>query len=218
MADAQAGRVRGPYRNGIKRRQDIIASAAKVFGEYGYAGGSLRQVAKRVGVTPAALTRHFPDKESLLVAVLQYWDSENDRLMPRDLHGIARVKQMPESARHHTHDRGLVEMFLTISAEASNPVHPLHDFVQRRYDRVLSAMIVELTWARDAGEVLPTLTDEHIVRDVKAAYALMDGIQLQWLLNPDWDLVSAFRAALGHFIEVWTGAPVTWDDAKVVEF
>ncbi len=43
--------TRGPYRNGIRRRREIIESAAKVFGQFGYAGGSLRNTVPQQSVT-----------------------------------------------------------------------------------------------------------------------------------------------------------------------
>lgn len=202
--------TRGPYRNGIRRRREIIESAARVFGKYGYAGGSLRQIATEVGVTPAALARHFDSKEGLLMAVLDYWDEENDRHMPKSLHGLTRFKQLLNSVRHHMEDRGLIEMFLTVSSEASNPSHPAHDFVRRRYERVIGVGIAELTRAREDGEVL-WMSDEEISMEVRGVYSLMDGVQLQWLLDSSMDLEGTFRRCLGATLERWTGGkPVEW--------
>ena len=54
---------RGPYRTGIRRREQIIDAATAVFAEYGYAGGSVRTIAERVGVSPASLLQHFGSKK-----------------------------------------------------------------------------------------------------------------------------------------------------------
>ncbi len=211
MTTSPAARARGPYRNGIRRRREIIEAAAKVFGQYGYAGGSLRQIAQDVGVTPAALARHFESKEGLLIAVLEHWDEENDKFSPPSLHGLDRFKNMIRSIRSHMQDRGLIEMFLTIAAEASNPHHPLHTFIQRRYERVVRHAVVELTRARDAGEVR-WMSDEEILMEVRGVYSLMDGIQLQWLLDPTMDLEGTFKRCLGDIISKWTGVPTRWDE------
>ena len=45
-------RSRGPYRTGVRRREQIVAAATAVFAEYGYAGGSVRTIADRIGVSP----------------------------------------------------------------------------------------------------------------------------------------------------------------------
>ena len=65
--------ARGPYRNGVKRRREIVMAAALAFGQYGYHGASLRQIADQVGTTNATLIAYFGSKEGLLVAVLEHW-------------------------------------------------------------------------------------------------------------------------------------------------
>lgn len=203
--------VRGPYRKGIKRRQEIIEAAARIFGERGYAAGSLRQIAADVGVTPAAITRHFLDKEELLMAVLELWDAESEALMPADMSGLDRFLCLPRLVVQHEKDRGLIELFLTIGAEATNPSHPASEFMSRRYERVVADGVADLRHARDRGETLP-LSDAEIDAEVRGVFALMDGIQLQWLLDPSMDVVGAFRALLGPIIRRWTGTDPVWMD------
>src|ERR1700722_3397963 len=67
---------RGPYQKGIRRRREIVDAASRIFARYGY-GGSLRQIANDVGVTPAALARHFGNKYGLLQAVLTHWEDDD---------------------------------------------------------------------------------------------------------------------------------------------
>jgi AcrR family transcriptional regulator len=51
-------------------RQRILATADALFLERGYAGTSVQQIAKRVGITPAALYWHFENKEAIFATVL----------------------------------------------------------------------------------------------------------------------------------------------------
>ena len=113
---------RGPYKNGIKRRREILESAARVFALHGYAGGSLREIANEVGVTPAALIRHFESKESLLVAVLEYWAKEGDTEVPMGDDGLGYFTRFPHLMEYHTKNRGLIALFLvqTILQAAPN--------------------------------------------------------------------------------------------------
>ena len=69
---------RGPYQTGSGGAGKIIDAASLVFARYGYAGASLRQIADDVGVTAAAFTRHFGNKEGLLQAVIDHWETKND--------------------------------------------------------------------------------------------------------------------------------------------
>jgi AcrR family transcriptional regulator len=56
-----------------KRNYDRILEAAReVFREQGY-DASLDEVAKRAGVGPGTLYRHFPKRENLIDAILQSW-------------------------------------------------------------------------------------------------------------------------------------------------
>ncbi len=49
------------------------------------------------------------------------------------------------------------------------------------------------------------MDDATIVAEVHALYAMMDGIQLQWLVDPEVDLVGIFSHALSCILERWTG-------------
>lgn len=53
------------------RRGEILDAALQVFAEKGYAGGSMRDIAGRVGVSEPALYRHFPGKEALFLALVR---------------------------------------------------------------------------------------------------------------------------------------------------
>ena len=50
---------------------EILDAALRVFAEKGYDGGSMREIATRVGVSEPALYRHFPGKEALFLALIR---------------------------------------------------------------------------------------------------------------------------------------------------
>lgn len=50
-------------------REALITAGMRAVAEHGPAGFSLRDVAKRAGVTPPAVYRHFGDKDELLAAI-----------------------------------------------------------------------------------------------------------------------------------------------------
>jgi len=54
-----------------QRKAQIIRAATELFAKAGYVGTSLRDVAEQCGMTKAALYYHYPDKESLLKAVVE---------------------------------------------------------------------------------------------------------------------------------------------------
>ncbi len=52
-------------------REHILAEAARLFGENGYNGISMREIAQACGVSKAGLYYHFADKEALFLAIIQ---------------------------------------------------------------------------------------------------------------------------------------------------
>lgn len=63
---AKRQRVRDPELH----RAAILAAARAVFGEHGYANGTIREIARRAGVTHGLILRHFETKERLFVTSL----------------------------------------------------------------------------------------------------------------------------------------------------
>ena len=203
MPDADAAvRSRGPYRTGVRRREQIIEAATAVFAEYGYAGGSVRTIADRIGVSPASLLQHFGSKEGLLMAVLAEWDRHTVEAGLTDVTGLDYFRRLPEVMAGHLENRGLLELFSTIAAEASSPTHPARDFIQRRYTFNLATLAAHLRHAVDAGEIAP-LTPAEIDQEVRLVTAVLDGIGLQWLLDPTTDFVGSVASYISHSITRW---------------
>jgi AcrR family transcriptional regulator len=194
---------RGPYRSGIKRRREIIDAASVVFARYGYAGSSLRQIADDVGVTAAAFTRHFGNKEGLLQAVIEHWESKNEPFF-EGAHGLEYFRRLPQFILHHTAEPGLIELFLTLSTEATNPQHPAREWAVKRYERTVKQGISYLKEATAMGQILP-MDEEQLEVESRSVYALMDGLQLQWLLDPSLDAAGVFEVQLDALIDRWSG-------------
>lgn len=192
---------RGPYQTGIRRRREIVDAASRIFARYGYGGGSLRQIANDVGVTPAALARHFDNKYGLLQAVLMHWEEENDRTF-EGARGLEYFRRLPSLVEYHAGEPGLIELLLTLATEATDPQHPARDWAVHRYDRVISLGIGYLREARDLGEI-GDMDDEQIEMEARGIFAMMDGMQLQWLLNPSLPVAQMFRVQVDAILARW---------------
>jgi AcrR family transcriptional regulator len=192
---------RGPYRTGIKRRREIVDAASRIFARYGYAGGSLRQIAGDVGVTPAALARHFDNKYGLLQAVLTHWEEENDYRF-EGARGLEYFRRLPQLVEEHTKEPGLIELLLTVATEASDPQHPARAWAVARYDHTINLGIGYLREARELGEI-GAMSDEEIELEARGVFALMDGMQLQWLLNPALPVARLFKAQIDLILQRW---------------
>lgn len=206
MPERTPGRSRGPYRTGIRRREQIIAVAIDVFGAHGYAGGSLRAIAEQAGVSHAALIQHFGSKEGLLMAVLEEWDRRTVENGLTDVSGLDYFRRLPEVMAAHQENRGLLELFTTIAAEASSPAHPAHSFIVRRYTTNLATLATHLREAVENNDVA-ALSPDRIDIEVRLITATLDGIGLQWLIDPATDVSASVSTYVDRAIASWQGAP-----------
>lgn len=70
---ARVGRPRAAGRESsdLEPREQILAAAAELFAEHGYAGTSTRAIAERVGIRQASLYYHFAGKDEILLELLE---------------------------------------------------------------------------------------------------------------------------------------------------
>jgi AcrR family transcriptional regulator len=77
-----------PARRANNRQQEVLDQAARLFGEMGYDGTSMRDVANAVGMLHGSLYYHYPSKEDLFLAVYAEGKRRNDELFARVLDGV----------------------------------------------------------------------------------------------------------------------------------
>lgn len=171
-----------PYAVGIARRQQILEAAGELFSVRGYRGASMRDVAAQVNLTLAGVLHYFPSKEDLLESVLQQRTDTSVPWFEQRWEETGSFRQaMMELAARNMADPGMVRLFVTLSAEATDPSHPAHDFFVKRYrtSRELFSRTIERAQAR--GEVNSRASGPQLI-------AVLDGLQVQWLLEPSFDL------------------------------
>ncbi|MDO5662752.1 MAG: TetR family transcriptional regulator [Brachybacterium sp.] len=202
MRETTSPWTRGPYRTGVRRREQLIEATMDVFAEYGYAGGSIRAIAEKAGVSHATLIQHFGSKEGLLTAVLEEWDRRTVADGLSDVSGMDYVRRLPDVMVAHQRSRGLLELFTTIATEASSPSHPAHDFIQQRYERNLATLAGHLREAIETGDAAP-MSEEQITIEARLLTAAMDGIGLQWLLDPSTDVEAVMAVCVERAVAAW---------------
>jgi AcrR family transcriptional regulator len=200
--EAMTTRARGPYKTGMRRREQLIAVAVDVFAQHGYAGGSIRAIAEKAGVSHATLIQHFGSKEGLLTAVLEDWDRRTVEESLTDVSGLDYFRRLPEVMAAHQYNRGLLELFTTLAAEATSPTHPAHAFIAQRYAGNLATLAGHLREAAQRGDIAP-LAEAQIQIEVQLVTATLDGIGLQWLLDPTTDVVASVAAYVDRAIAAW---------------
>jgi len=193
-SSAPALRARGERKSTPERRQEIVRAAAKTFGTKGYQKGSLIDIAAQVGMTHAGVLHHFGSKEQLLIAVLKYRDEEDIQSLPstRMPQGLEMFRHLVRTALVNTQRVGLVQTYAALTGESVTENHPARGFVIERFS-VLRAHLEECL-REYCGPELPADLCTYAATSI---IGVMDGIQLQWLLQDDAvDLPESTRFAL----------------------
>ena len=172
---------RGEYAKTPARRKEIVDAAIEVFSGSGFRKGSLRDVAERVGLSQAGVLHHFPSKEHLLQAVLSWRDDTSlARMGEPPPEGLDLIRALVELIEYNEHTPELVELHVVMSAEATSPDHPVHDYFVRRYHLVLDSVRQAFEQTAARGQLRP---DVDCTSAARTLIALMDGLQVQWLLD-----------------------------------
>ncbi|GAB3615247.1 MULTISPECIES: TetR/AcrR family transcriptional regulator [Humibacter] len=164
------------------RREAVLEAAMSVFGERGYNKAALTEVAERAGMTHAGVLHHFGSKERLLVAVLQYRDGDEvDGIAARaQVDGPAFVGHILDTVEANTERRGVVQAYAVLSAESVTEGHPAQEYFRGRI-AALREKLMRVLREFAAHDV----TDDELLRAANSLIAVMDGLQVQWLLDPD---------------------------------
>ncbi|MFI5748137.1 TetR/AcrR family transcriptional regulator [Streptomyces sp. NPDC051644] len=186
-----------------ERRAEILRATLEVIAERGYRGASLSAVAERVGLSQQGLLHYFPTKEALLVGVLKdrdQWDTGGGTRSD----GTWRIDLLASLVEYNAMRPGIVQTFSALLGESVTEGHPAREFFTRRYTQVRSSMAAMLR--AEYGERLPGgLTPE---RAAPLLVAMMDGLQYQWLLDPDSvDMPAAFQDFLALLRSPESDAP-----------
>lgn len=184
----------------LARRRDILDAATEIFGSKGFTGGTLQEIADQVGMTHAGILHHFGSKDALLLEVLKHRD-ETDVADLAEQHipdGTDLFRHLVRTAFANAERPGIVQAYAVLSAESVTADHPGREFFERRY-RTLRA---------EVAHAFAVVCAERGIREPDTiAYAsasilaVMDGLQVQWLLDPTaLDLARATEFAIEAII------------------
>ena len=178
---------------GERSKETILEAALPLFARQGYRGASLASIASAAGLTQPGLLHHFPSKEELLLGLLDWRDRDDGKRLSglRDGDGLGYLERLEDLVAHNSTAPELVALFTTLVGEGTSPEHPAHDYFVERYRRIRARALRTLREGQQAGEIREDVDLETIV---PLLFAVMDGLQIQWLLDPDIDMVASFDA------------------------
>jgi AcrR family transcriptional regulator len=183
----------------VERRAEILRIAMETFAERGYQSASLAEIADRVGLTQAGVLHYFSSKASLLTGVLDLRDSTDiEELGNERPRGLAFLRHLVETARRNTEREGIVRLYTVLAAESVTAQHPAQDWFRGRYQGLHALVVEALDEAQELGEVA---ADVDTATTARVIVATMDGLQLQWLLEPgSVDMAGATEVAITRLI------------------
>jgi AcrR family transcriptional regulator len=196
MSDETATRTstrRGPYAKTARRQAEIVASATSVFSERGYRGGSLREIAKQLDASLTSVVHHFPSKSALLVAVLESADSAHADSFQADSRNQGVAYAVLQYVRRNVDRPEMLRLLALMAAESSASDHPAHEWFRQRYELTIGTLAIAVRRDQQEGRISNARDPEGIAESL---VALWDGLQLQWLIDPHRDIVTAMTAAL----------------------
>ncbi|MFC8360033.1 TetR/AcrR family transcriptional regulator [Streptomyces griseorubiginosus] len=116
---------RGPYGKSAEARRRILDACVEAFGRTGFHGATMREVARRAGVSQTGLMHHFPRKEDLLLAMLELRDRrstaflESAAALDPSARPLAALRGMLAVLVENELQPGLMEVHCVLSGEAT---------------------------------------------------------------------------------------------------
>ncbi len=177
------------------RTEEILEETTKLFSEYGFKGTTLAMVAEAVGLTEAGVLHYFPSKVHLLQGVLAYRDQkdfakyavllESERKDPAELFDLLSGVYL-----ENAHYPELIQLFIVLVGESIRSEHPSHDFFVDRYHRGREIYVQQLSTLRQTK----IRADVDLNQLATVIMATLDGLHIQWLLDPEEvDLAATFK-------------------------
>lgn len=168
-----------------QKRHDILLAASEVFGKKGTSNATLEEIAEKVGMTRAGLLHHFGSKKALLLEVIKFRDTNDleeleHKRMPE---GAELFRHLIDTVRLNVSRPSIVRTFITLSSESVTDDNPGREYFAKRYDDLRSE--IEDALIALAKEKKATINIAQAEQASCAIIGLMDGLQLQWLLEPN---------------------------------
>ncbi len=178
-----------------KKRQEILEVASRCFIESGFHGTGMAKICKAAGMSPGALYRYFPSKESMIEAVV-----EKDRadaalfiteLMQAENKALALASLMAKVILFLSKDRSYCQLAVEISAEVAR-----NEAIAKLYAGTDAALIAALITAVKQGQTAGQI-DKKLKPEVTAQLfiVMIDGFIGRLAIEAGWDVEAISKQA-----------------------
>jgi len=191
-ASKRDGRVSG-YSKGDAKREEILGGVMNALASGRLHNPSLRAIGQALEIEPAHILYYFGSREDLMMAVILRWDEVMSGHTISDPPSERFLDSYVEALGKNQTQPGIVHLYLTFAAEAVDPSHAAHHFIQHRFERLRQNLSTAIQREQKCGKMSGAI-DADI--EARLLIALADGLQLQSLINPQMDSADHLRAAI----------------------
>ena len=210
---ASPARRRGPGRpraGSEDKRARILNEAVVLFGEHGYAGTSLADIANAADISKAGLLHHFSSKDELFAKVLERRDREDalsilvespasGDIVDAPVDAVGNVDALEVAAapdidvdpwslldryiellERNVARRDLTAIYTATAVSVLDAAHPAHRWMANHLNGAVERFEASFEAGKAAGLVDPQMPSRLVARSL---VALTDGLQLQWLCS-----------------------------------
>ncbi|AMM20061.1 hypothetical protein AX769_07650 [Frondihabitans sp. PAMC 28766] len=184
----------------VQLRIDIVEAAIVAISRLGYRSTSVDDVAEELNVPSDIVLHEFPSWSGLVLAVVDRWNRRRLERVSAVSKGRGTIVMLRTLVAYNVSDPGLMRLLVALANEASDQSHPAAQYFRERYEDfhsfVRQSIIDDVSRGLAPDDVEPAAVADQLV-------ALYEGLQLQALLRPRFDLAIAFNRAMDYFADTW---------------
>ncbi|MFE3442015.1 TetR/AcrR family transcriptional regulator [Nocardia sp. NPDC059180] len=180
-------------------KEDLLAAARTCVYERGFAATTARDIANAAGVSLAAIGYHFGSKERLLTEALtsesgrEIGDALDERITDASKEGRSAAEAFPLVWNDFAEVFARNRQMLVASVENVIRIHRTPSEAEHM-SGLLAEAVAEL--ANLIAQSDPELTEEQTRAVARLYFALLNGLALQWITEPEGALPSGDELAL----------------------
>ncbi len=143
----------------------IMAAARKCFVQSGFRGASMHDICREADMSPGALYRYFPSKESIIEAIAEQDRQADQKALSTMTNGPTLIDGFVRAAIAHftmVRDLGMAP-FLTEILDESKRNETVRNACMKNEDQVTQAFRAFLTFGVERGEIDPIMEIDSIV-------------------------------------------------------
>ncbi len=148
----------------------IMDAARKCFVHSGFRGASMHEICREADMSPGALYRYFPSKESIIEAIAEKDRQADQLILSTMVNGPTLLDGFIRAAMAHfamVHEQGMAPLFTEIRAESMRN-ETVRNACNKNEQQVIDAFHAFLSYGIAKGEIEP-IADIHSIVHVMLA-------------------------------------------------